>query len=116
MTKTPNQDTGLRLLLSNNIVLQHGGPISVDTRDGELTEMSILNPQHAAERIAKRKLAQRETVLLRLQRNQVVPGMQNTAASVKPLRLLDIRSSAATSQKFATLRLSAPILKIVCAF
>lgn len=43
-TKPTDQGTGLGLSLSNDIVLQHGGSISVDSKDGEFTEFTIELP------------------------------------------------------------------------
>lgn len=43
-TKPTDQGTGLGLSLSNDIVMQHGGSISVESKDGEFTEMSIMIP------------------------------------------------------------------------
>ena len=43
-TKPTDQGTGLGLSLSNDIILQHGGSISVESKDGEFTEMTIMIP------------------------------------------------------------------------
>ena len=43
-TKPTDKGTGLGLAISNDIVRQHGGSISVDSEDGEYTEMTILIP------------------------------------------------------------------------
>ncbi len=43
-TKPTDQGTGLGLALSNDIVRQHGGEISVDTDPGESTEMTVRLP------------------------------------------------------------------------
>ncbi len=43
-TKPTDQGTGLGLALSNDIVRQHGGEISVDTEPGEGTEMTVRLP------------------------------------------------------------------------
>ena len=43
-TKPTDKGTGLGLAISNDIVRQHGGSISVDSSDGEYTEMKILLP------------------------------------------------------------------------
>ena len=43
-TKPTDQGTGLGLSLSNDIILQHGGSIAVESKDGEFTEMIIMIP------------------------------------------------------------------------
>ena len=43
-TKPTDQGTGLGLALSNDIVRQHGGEISVETEPGESTEMTVRLP------------------------------------------------------------------------
>ena len=41
---TPDQGTGLGLVLSNDIVRQHGGEIRVESRPGAFTEMVVALP------------------------------------------------------------------------
>ncbi len=46
-TKPPEQGTGLGLALSNDIVRQHGGTLTVNTEPGRFTEMTIEFPADA---------------------------------------------------------------------
>ena len=46
-TKPTDKGTGLGLAISNDIVRQHGGTISVDSKQGEYTEMTIELPLDA---------------------------------------------------------------------
>lgn len=46
-TKPTDKGTGLGLAISNDIVRQHGGAISVDSKQGEYTEMTIELPLDA---------------------------------------------------------------------
>ncbi len=50
-TKAADKGTGLGLALSNDIVREHGGAISVDTKPGEYTEMTVDIPVAAADTV-----------------------------------------------------------------
>ncbi|MCY4195194.1 MAG: ATP-binding protein, partial [bacterium] len=43
-TKPTNEGTGLGLALSNDIIREHGGTITVNTEPGEFTEMVVELP------------------------------------------------------------------------
>ena len=47
-TKPTDEGTGLGLAMSSDIIQKHGGEISVDTEEGEFTEMTVTLPTDAS--------------------------------------------------------------------
>ena len=52
-TKPTDEGTGVGLAITNDIVREHGGTISVDTVPGEYTEMTVVLPAQRAEAAAE---------------------------------------------------------------
>ena len=51
-TKPTDQGTGLGLAMSSDIIQKHGGSISVDSREGEFTEMTVEIPVDASKALS----------------------------------------------------------------
>ncbi len=52
-TKPTDEGTGLGLALCNDIIQKHGGEITVESQEGEFTEMTIIIPENAGKILAE---------------------------------------------------------------